>query len=91
MGHSAQEQTAPTAGAAATLESAVNEWATTGPAQQTVTDTGAVRVPSTSAAIAGPPPLPPSGWYPDPAGGSNQRYWDGLRWTEQTTPAPPSP
>ncbi len=22
----------------------------------------------------------PAGWYPDPAGGSGQRYWDGAAW-----------
>jgi uncharacterized protein DUF2510 len=21
-------------------------------------------------------------WYPDPGGGTQQRYWDGFRWTE---------
>lgn len=29
--------------------------------------------------------LPPPGWYPDPYGGKNQRYWDGRAWL------PPSP
>lgn len=24
------------------------------------------------------------GWYPDPAGGPGQRWWDGQRWTEHT-------
>ncbi len=28
--------------------------------------------------------LPPAGWYPDPGGVYNQRYWDGQRWTAQT-------
>ncbi|MGH9277895.1 MAG: DUF2510 domain-containing protein, partial [Acidimicrobiales bacterium] len=25
---------------------------------------------------------PAAGWYPDPSGGSGQRYWDGTRWTD---------
>jgi hypothetical protein len=28
------------------------------------------------------PTLPPPGWYPDPAGTSRRRYWDGRAWTE---------
>ncbi len=24
--------------------------------------------------------LPPAGWYPDPAGGSDKRYWNGEQW-----------
>ncbi|MGB7163522.1 MAG: DUF2510 domain-containing protein, partial [Mycobacterium sp.] len=24
--------------------------------------------------------LPPAGWYPDPTGGSDKRYWDGEQW-----------
>lgn len=24
----------------------------------------------------------PAGWYPDPAGGPNRRWWDGTAWTE---------
>lgn len=28
--------------------------------------------------------LPPAGWYPDPAGGSDQRWWDGVGWTQHT-------
>ncbi len=38
---------------------------------------------------------PTSGWYPDPAGTADLRYWDGQTWTRQTSalplPAPPSP
>jgi hypothetical protein len=26
-----------------------------------------------------------AGWYPDPSGSSDLRYWDGLTWSEQTT------
>jgi uncharacterized Tic20 family protein len=32
-----------------------------------------------------PPPSTPNappGWYPDPAGSAQQRYWDGHRWTD---------
>jgi membrane protease YdiL (CAAX protease family) len=27
------------------------------------------------------PSSPPAGWFPDPYGGPNLRYWDGTRWT----------
>jgi hypothetical protein len=28
------------------------------------------------------PPRAPAGWYPDPAGEGEWRYWDGAAWTE---------
>ena len=31
------------------------------------------------------------GWYPDPQGGSGQRYFDGTTWTEQRAPALQAP
>jgi hypothetical protein len=31
-------------------------------------------------------PAPPAGWYTDPFGESEQRYWDGERWTAGTNP-----
>lgn len=31
---------------------------------------------------------PPAGWYADPAGSSDRRYWDGTRWTDQLQSAP---
>ena len=39
-------------------------------------------------------PEHPPGWYPDPRGEAEQRYWDGSAWTEQIQPAaapPPAP
>jgi hypothetical protein len=28
----------------------------------------------------------PAGWYPDPSGSGQQRYWDGSQWTEYYAP-----
>ena len=33
--------------------------------------------------MAEPGAGPPAGWYPDPEGGPNPRYWDGEAWTER--------
>lgn len=33
------------------------------------------------------PPSMPAGWYPDPAGGGLQRWWNGVGWSDQTQPA----
>lgn len=48
--------------------------------------------------VSEPPGYPgaPPGWYPDPAGGPGQRWWDGYAWTEATVlpqrpPPPPLP
>lgn len=30
----------------------------------------------------------PAGWYPDPGGGSGQRYFDGTQWTEHRSDVP---
>ena len=35
-------------------------------------------------------PTTPAGWYPDPDGSGEQRYWDGDAWTERPPPATPS-
>lgn len=40
-----------------------------------------------SAAAAGPEQLAPFGWYPDPAGSSDLRLWDGHSWTTRLEPA----
>jgi hypothetical protein len=29
--------------------------------------------------------LPPPGWYPDPQQPGTMRWWDGMRWTDQTS------
>lgn len=31
-------------------------------------------------------PGAPPGWYPDPAGGPGERWWDGYAWSEVTKP-----
>lgn len=31
---------------------------------------------------------PPAGWYPDPAGGSRLRWWEGTDWTDHYRPRP---
>jgi hypothetical protein len=30
----------------------------------------------------------PAGWYPDPHGEADLRYWDGSEWTQHTSPEP---
>lgn len=32
---------------------------------------------------------PDAGWYPDPGGGPELRFWDGEAWTEELSPASP--
>lgn len=52
---------------------------------------GAGSPPAGAGGAPGPEPQPstavPAGWHPDPQGGGGQRWWDGTRWTEHTTPA----
>jgi hypothetical protein len=31
-------------------------------------------------------PGAPAGWYPDPFSPYHQRYWDGVQWTQVSTP-----
>jgi TM2 domain/Protein of unknown function (DUF2510) len=34
-----------------------------------------------------PPQVIQPGWYPDPTGAPQSRYWDGIGWTDQYGPA----
>jgi hypothetical protein len=38
------------------------------------------------AATPMPRTAPPAGWYSDPTVGNEQRWWDGVDWTEHTRP-----
>lgn len=36
-------------------------------------------------------PLPPAGWYPDPNGSAQQRWWNGQSWTNDLAPVAAAP
>jgi hypothetical protein len=38
------------------------------------------------ASIPNTPPNPPAGWFPDPWGAAEMRYWDGAQWTAHVHP-----
>jgi Protein of unknown function (DUF2510) len=64
-----------------TLETAVNQWATTAaPAQ-----VGSPMSPNPHATSATISPRAPHGWYRDEAAGV-ERYWNGRQWTAITKP-----
>jgi len=56
-------------------------------------DTSSSSAPNYSSAPAAPAPAPtptpavPAGWYADPAGRFDLRYWDGGTWTEHVSRA----
>jgi Protein of unknown function (DUF2510) len=45
----------------------------------------AAAAPAASVAPAAPTPAVPAGWYADPAGRFELRYWDGTTWTEHVS------
>ncbi len=46
-------------------------------------------VPSGSPVAPPAPGAPAPGWYPDPGGGHERRYWDGGRWTSDVSDTDP--
>jgi Protein of unknown function (DUF2510) len=45
----------------------------------------AAAAPAAPAAAAASVPTTPAGWYPDPSGRYEMRYWDGDKWTEHVS------
>ncbi|BDZ62628.1 hypothetical protein Lsed01_00727 [Demequina sediminis] len=52
---------------------------------QNVSATEGFASPDSTAAPESPAAIPP-GWYPDPSGGAQQRWWNGATWTEHVAP-----
>jgi hypothetical protein len=72
----------------ATLETAVNQWATVGQGQPGRPESNADPIGLPPPPLqASPPPVPAAGWFPDPGGTDTNRYWDGEQWTEHTSPS----
>jgi hypothetical protein len=47
--------------------------------------TAAATAAATAPAAAASVPTTPAGWYPDPSGRYEMRYWDGDKWTEHVS------
>ena len=96
-GVSADSTTAAAATAAVAASPAAEPLAATAPATSDtvpVADTAAAPTADPApVAAAAPAPAPaasdavPAGWYPDPSGRFELRYWDGSRWTEHVSRA----
>ena len=98
-GGSADGTTAVAATAAVAASPAAEPIAATTPATSDtapVADTAAAPAADpapVAAAAPAPAPAPaasdavPAGWYPDPSGRFELRYWDGSRWTEHVSRA----
>jgi hypothetical protein len=83
---------AATGAAAAAGTEAASEWA---PTSTTATEEPAASTPEPEPVAAAPvaaaaaaqasAPTTPAGWYPDPSGRYEMRYWDGDKWTEHVS------
>jgi hypothetical protein len=86
-GPSVSEPMAPIGGAASTPASSAPGASAPG------TSAPAASTPSPAPAPSAPTPAPapvvttPAGWYPDPSGRFEMRYWDGQQWTEYVSRA----
>lgn len=75
----------PAGWGAVPTQSSESSWATvtaTTPEPSPVSTTSAASVPTSAPTTASTVPQVPAGWYADPAGRYELRYWDGAQWTE---------
>ena len=74
------------AGAGAAASNAAGAASTTSPYGANASQAAAASAPAAAPAAA-PTPSVPAGWYADPAGRYELRYWDGGTWTEHVSRA----
>lgn len=78
----APEFTAAPASPEFTAPPATTELPSTPVPPQAIAPTALPAVSPSPPAVPPEPAAPPAGWYPDPAGSAQQRYWDGTTWTD---------
>jgi hypothetical protein len=76
---------ASTAAATGSPQSATSPWSQSGTSGAVGTATGGQVASQTAAAVS--EASAPAGWYADPAGRFELRYWDGGQWTEHVSRA----
>lgn len=82
-----QPASTPTPGAAAAAAAAAQPAAVQPTAVQPAAVQPAAVAPAARAPEPAPTPTVPAGWYADPAGRYELRYWDGGTWTEHVSRA----